>query len=60
VQNLVFQGDSWLIRVRLADGTAIDVRAQRQFSDQVARLAPGAEIALWLPADRLHFLAEEA
>ncbi len=60
VQNLVFQGDSWLIRVRLADGMAIDVRAQRQFSDQVARLAPGAEIALWLPADRLHFLAEEA
>ncbi|WP_442580757.1 ABC transporter ATP-binding protein [Mesorhizobium sp. ASY16-5R] len=56
LRGIVFQGDSWLLQVDLASGQTIDVRAQRQFSGEVAALNVGQKIDLHVHRDRIHFL----
>jgi putative spermidine/putrescine transport system ATP-binding protein len=56
LRGIVFQGDSWLLQVDLADGQQILARAQKHFSRQVADLRVGHDIALHVPHERAHFL----
>ena len=56
LHGIVFQGDSWLLQVSLADGQSILARAQKHFSAEVADLVVGSDIDLHVAKDRVHFL----
>ena len=56
LQSIVFQGDSWLLRVSLPNGQSVVARAQKQFRSNVASLQPGLEISLKIAHDDIHFL----
>jgi putative spermidine/putrescine transport system ATP-binding protein len=56
LRGVVFQGDSWLLQVDLADGQAITARAQKHFSAEVGALEVGQTIDLHVQRDRVHFL----
>lgn len=56
VQGIVFQGESWLLRVQLKDGPPIDVRAQRRSADAVERLRPSQSVRLFVKRGDIHLL----
>ncbi len=56
LRGIVFQGDSWLLQVDLADGQAITARAQKHFSAEVGALEVGQTVDLHVRRDRVHLL----
>ncbi|MEP9389207.1 ABC transporter ATP-binding protein [Mesorhizobium sp. KR9-304] len=56
LRGIVFQGDSWLLQVELADGTLIGARAQQHFAPDVSALLIGQPLPLHVPRTRLHVL----
>ncbi|MBL8671539.1 MAG: ABC transporter ATP-binding protein [Alphaproteobacteria bacterium] len=61
VRDVVYQGDSFLVRVVLADGTEVGARGVASSRAMAAAPAPGAEVTLGLsPADTILLADAEA
>jgi putative spermidine/putrescine transport system ATP-binding protein len=60
VRHLVYQGDSMLVQVALADGTAVAVRAASTSRALAALPAPGAAVRLGLMPEDTALLAEDS
>jgi putative spermidine/putrescine transport system ATP-binding protein len=54
--GIVFQGDSWLLQVRLAHEQTIVARAQKHFSSQVGTLKIGRNVDLHVRCDQTHYV----
>ncbi|MCR8548394.1 ABC transporter ATP-binding protein [Salipiger sp. P9] len=56
LRDIVFQGDSWLVKLRLGTGREIAIRAQRVSSSRIETLAPGQSCTVYLRRDALHYV----
>jgi putative spermidine/putrescine transport system ATP-binding protein len=56
LHNVVFQGESWLLRAQLQSGESIDARVYRQSAASISDLEPGQEIVLYVKRDEVHTL----
>lgn len=59
VVTVVFQGDSWLVKLTAPNGRPFDVRIQRADARHVAALASGAQVTLHVRQKDIHFLRAE-
>lgn len=53
---IVFQGDSWLLRVILPHGQTIVARAQKHFGSHVSTLEIGRNVDLHVRCDQTHYV----
>lgn len=60
VVAVVFQGDSWLVKLTAPNGLPFDVRIQRADAQHVAVLETGAQVTLHVRKKDIHFLRAES
>ncbi|MCO5071447.1 MAG: ABC transporter ATP-binding protein [Rhizobiaceae bacterium] len=57
---VVFQGDSWLVKLSTTEGLPFDARIQRADAQRVASLSAGDEAVLYIRHSDVHFIREDA
>lgn len=60
VVAVVFQGDSWLVKLTAPNGLPFDVRIQRVDAQHVAALETSAQVTLHVRKQDIHFLRAES